>query len=335
VVRPRISVVVPTFNRAELLEGSLESMLHQTLRPAEFEVIVVDDGSTDETAAVCQLFESRLQLRHVRIANSGISAAKNLGLFLSEAPLTLFFDDDDLADPALLRAHLDVHALHPDANVAVLGYTTWDPRLEITPVMEYVTEIGQLLFSYPNLADGQLLDFRNFWGGRSSCKRAFLAQHGVFNQDFPAIIEDIELGYRLSKHGLRVIFSGQARSYMNRPVTYEQFCSRCERQGKAHRLFSQLHPDREVLDYCRVDDALERWKEAREALPAQVERVATLERDLDSSVTSTRETAEILAELRGLYGATFEAFRLKGALGAGDEEEVVERDAIAGARARH
>src|SRR4029078_4092804 len=103
-------------------------------------------------------------------------------------------DAQRLANARLLHAPLDVPPLHPDENVAVLGYTTWDPRLEITPVMEYLTELGQLLFSYRSLSDGQFLDFRYFYGGRSSCTRALLAQHGIFNQDFPAIIEDIELG---------------------------------------------------------------------------------------------------------------------------------------------
>jgi cellulose synthase/poly-beta-1,6-N-acetylglucosamine synthase-like glycosyltransferase len=312
--RPLISVVMPTFNRAPLLAQSLEGLARQTLSPSEYEVVVVNDGSTDGTADVCERFASRLQLHYASIANSGISAAKNLGLFLSQAPITLFLDDDDVADSTLLRAHLDAHDRHRDENIAILGYTTWDPSLEITPVMEYVTEIGQLLFSYRSMADGQKLDYTYFWGGRSSCKRRFLSQHGIFNQDFRAIIEDIELAYRLSKHGLRVVHARAAASFMVRPITFADFCQRCERQGEALRRFSTLHPEPEVQEYCRVAGSGERWTDLGQQLPAIVGRVLTLEADLTSGLASPRENA--LAELRELYSLSFEAYRIKGAVSA-------------------
>ena len=312
--RPLISAVMPTFNRAELLSQSLESLARQTLSPSEYEVIVVDDGSTDETADVCKRFMPRLRLHYAAIAKSGNSAAKNLGLFLSEAPITLFFDDDDVADAALLRKHLDAHAQHPDEKVAILGYTTWDPHLEITPVMEYVTEIGQLLFAYHNIADGQQLDWTYFWAGRSSCKRRFLTRHGIFDQDFPPIIEDIELAYRLSKHGLRVVHRREASSFMARPITFQGFCQRCLRQGQALKRFSAIHPEQAVQDYCRVAGAAERWTEVEQDLPSMGVRVQELEATLASSSAPSRD--HILAELHKLYRLAFEAFRLKGIVGA-------------------
>jgi hypothetical protein len=297
-----------------MLKWSLESLARQTLSPSEYEVIVVNDGSTDSTADVVGQFSSRLNVRFASIANSGISAAKNLGLFLSEAPITLFFDDDDVADSGLLRSHLDAHDLFPDENFAVLGFTTWDPRVEITPVMDYVTEGGQFLFSYPSIADGQVLDYTYFWGGRSSCKRRFLTQHGIFNQDFRAIIEDIELAYRLSKHGLRVVHRREASSFMARPITFLGFCQRCLRQGQALNRFSAIHPEQEVQDYCRVAGAAERWTEVEQHLPSMVVRVQELEATLASSSAPSRD--HILAELRELYRLAFDAYRLKGIVGA-------------------
>src|ERR1043166_5591302 len=122
---PRISVVIPTFNRAQLLRSSLESLATQSLPVEQYEIVVVNDGSTDETVAVCQEFETRVDLRCQSIDNSGISAAKNLGLFMAVAPIVLFFDDDDLATPRLLEHHLRAHADHPNETDAVLGYTCW------------------------------------------------------------------------------------------------------------------------------------------------------------------------------------------------------------------
>ena len=90
---------------------------------------------------------------------SGIAAAKNVGLFASEGEIVCFLDDDDAADNRMLEAHLEGHRAHPDERIAILGYTTWHPELEVTHFMRYLTEIGQHLFSYPSLEPSKVLDF--------------------------------------------------------------------------------------------------------------------------------------------------------------------------------
>src|SRR5215471_4770612 len=191
-----ISVVIPTFDRASLLKGCLESLARQSIAHERYELIVVDDGSTDDTAEVCRRAADSMCLRYLRIDHGGISAAKNAGLAVARGPIVLFFDDDDVADERLLSEHLRTHHNHPQENVAVLGYTTWSPELEVTPLMEWLTEIGQFLFAYRDLTDGQVLDFTYFWGGRSSCKKSLLLKHGGFDERFRSAAEDIELGYR-------------------------------------------------------------------------------------------------------------------------------------------
>ena len=81
----------------------------------------------------------------------------------------------------------------------MLGYTTWDPSLEVTPLMRFVTDVGHYLFAYDGLEDGQSLDWTYFWGGRSSCKRGLLLRYGLFNPTFTFGSEDIELGWRLAR----------------------------------------------------------------------------------------------------------------------------------------
>ena len=237
-----------------MLSATLASLTAQSMPKDRYEVIVVDDGSKDATPEVCGDFASRIQLSYLHIDNSGISAAKNAGILASHGKILLFFDDDDIADRRLLEEHLKAHQRHPKENVAVLGYTTWAPTLRVTPLMRYVTDIGRFLFAYGDLKDGQMLDFTYFWGGRSSCKRSFLAKHGVFNHQFRTIIEDMELGYRLSKFGFQVVFHRAARSHMARPLTFEEFCDRCERQGAALFSFSRLHDDPVVQQYCQLAD---------------------------------------------------------------------------------
>ena len=308
--RPLISVVIPTHQRAKLLERSLRSLTTQTLPPSQFEVVVIDDGSNDETASVCERLVDDLPLRCFRIENSGTAAAKNLGLFASQAPLVLFFDDDDLADEGMLEAHVDAHRAYPEENVAVLGYTTWAPELEVSPLMEYVTEIGQLLFSYRSIEHGQRLDYTYFWAGRLSCKRAFLAQHGVYDQGFKAAgIEDVELGFRLAGHGLVVVHDRSAKSYMLRSVTFDEFARRCVTRGRALWLFNSRHADPDVEGYCRVAESLEKWPSLEPSLEQKMERARELERH-GSEESGLDEKA--LGELRKLYRWTFEALQVRG-----------------------
>lgn len=321
---PLISVIIPTFNRAAFLESSLESLVNQTIPRDQYEVIVVDDGSTDASQEVCKNFSPRMGLRYFHMGSSGIAAAKNLGIFSSRGSILLFFDDDDVADRQLLEEHLKTHYLHPQENVAVLGHTTWDPMLEVTPVMEWVTEIGQLLFSYGNLTDGQALDFTYLWGGRSSCKKSLLVSHGIFNEDIRFGVEDIELGYRLAKFGLKVVFNRSAVSYMIRPITYDDFCRRCEREGQALFLFSELHRDPVVQEYCQglVVDPLDKahihitnarsiWQRLKQALEKKVLRVREIESSLTPQVKDEEQNS-LLQELRSLYWWTFNAFKIKG-----------------------
>src|SRR6266567_3605756 len=287
---PAISVIIPTFNRAAMLADTLESFAVQNIPKNRYEVIVVDDGSKDATPEVCREFASRIELKYLHIDNSGTSAAKNTGILASRGKILLFFDDDDIADRRLLEEQLKAHKQHQAENIAVLGYTTWAPTLSVTPLMRYVTEIGRFLFAYADLKDGQMLDFTYLWAGRCSCKRSFLAKHGVFNRQFRAPgIEDIEFGYRLSKFGLRVVFHRAAVSYMTRAVTFDEFCERCERQGEALFLFSQLHDDPSVQQYCQLADPLienravgvdaeARWPEIAALFREKVDQAGRVER---------------------------------------------------------
>jgi hypothetical protein len=98
-----VSVLVPTFNRARFLGEAIESILGQSLPP--FEIIVLDDGSTDETADICSTY--RQSVRYVRIPqNAGKTAAINLGLTLARGAFVWVMDDDDIAPPDALEALL-------------------------------------------------------------------------------------------------------------------------------------------------------------------------------------------------------------------------------------
>ena len=234
------SVVIPTHNRAPLLDRVLASFAEQTADSSVFEVIVVDDGSTDETPTVHEKYVQRLNVRYVPIAKAGSAAAKNTGIGEARGRIVVLADDDDTADPQLVAEHLDVHWKNA-GKVAALGYATWDPAVRVTDLLHFVTDVGQFLSAYPGLRDGEVLDFHHFWSGRISLERELLLASGGFNEQMVAL-EDVELGYRLEAMGLRIVFTPRAVNYMLRTFDFDGFCERCERTGRGLACFRFLQP---------------------------------------------------------------------------------------------
>jgi glycosyltransferase involved in cell wall biosynthesis len=117
-MQPAISVVLPAYQRAGLVDRAIESVVQQ--RHTDWELIVVDDGSTDETATVlAQRTDPRIVPIHLD-HNGGVSAARNAGLEAVRAPVVAFLDSDDVYLPNALEAYLQALAEHPDA-LAVEG----------------------------------------------------------------------------------------------------------------------------------------------------------------------------------------------------------------------
>jgi glycosyltransferase involved in cell wall biosynthesis len=113
---PDVSVVVPTYQRAALIGASLESLLGQ--EGVDFEVVVVDDGSTDGTAALLAAHPDP-RVRPVIRPHGGIAAARNAGVAATRAPLVAFHDSDDTALPGRLSVPVAYMREHPDVDVVI------------------------------------------------------------------------------------------------------------------------------------------------------------------------------------------------------------------------
>ncbi len=120
---PLLSVVIPTYNRKELLLRCLEALAIQTFDRSEYEVIVVDDGSTDGTAAMLERARYPFQLSSVRIEHSGPSTARNAGAAIASGNYLAFTEDDVTASPDWLAAAAQSLSLK---NVAILEGRTLD-----------------------------------------------------------------------------------------------------------------------------------------------------------------------------------------------------------------
>lgn len=97
-----VSIVMPAYNAASLIEKTVDSVLKQTFE--QWELIIVDDGSTDATQEICTRIQSQEQrIIYTRIANQGVSNARNVGMKLAKNPYLMFLDADDLLEPDCLE----------------------------------------------------------------------------------------------------------------------------------------------------------------------------------------------------------------------------------------
>jgi len=202
---PDLSVVVPTFNRCDVLAATLDALAAQTLDADRWEVVVVDNGSSDGTSAM--LDERRatypVPLRVGREPKPGPAAARNRGVAETSGRLLLLLGDDTPpADPDLLQRHVDLHVDTAD-EVAVLGRIEWDPAATVTPLMRWLAQGVQ--FSFGGLQAGPVDPRTNVVSSHLSLKRAMLERVGGFDERYPrAAHEDTDLGTRLAQDGLEL-----------------------------------------------------------------------------------------------------------------------------------
>jgi glycosyltransferase involved in cell wall biosynthesis len=135
-----VSVIIPTYNRAGYLARAIESALAQTVQPLE--VLVVDDGSTDDTPAVIQGFDAA-SLRMVRQEHSGAPVARNLGISEARGDFILWLDSDDELLPECLEIHAANLARRPDLDVSYGDLNICDKNLEFQRRKEYEDWYGR------------------------------------------------------------------------------------------------------------------------------------------------------------------------------------------------
>jgi glycosyltransferase involved in cell wall biosynthesis len=231
---PQLSVVVPTYNRAPLLRKTLVSLAQQR-DPPPFEVIVVDDGSADDSKQVAAEFRDRLTIHYRYQEDKGyrVARARNMGAAIARAPVLVFLDCGTLAGPALLAGHLRRHAEHspghgsPARRPAVIGYTYgYRPSGPISRrLVEAFALMSPLQVHERYRADPLFRDSRHeelakhgfdlngltmpwlfFWTGNVSVRVGDYAAVGGFDERFRSWGgEDLELGYRLHRHGVPFI----------------------------------------------------------------------------------------------------------------------------------
>ena len=121
--KPLVSVIIPVYNGGRHLRAALDSVFAQTYR--EFEVIVVDDGSGDDSGAIAQSFP---EVRYIHQTNQGVAAARNHGLEAARGEFFAFLDQDDLWTPDKLKVQIEYLLSHPE-----VGYTLTQQKYFLDP----------------------------------------------------------------------------------------------------------------------------------------------------------------------------------------------------------
>jgi glycosyltransferase involved in cell wall biosynthesis len=229
---PEISVILSTYGRPDVLPRTLDHLARQDLEPHRFEVIVVDDGSPDDTPHVVERLLPTLPCRTTfrRHANRGPGYTQNRGIELASAPVVLLIADDILLVPEAVRLHLEHHRARPDKTVAVLG------RVEQSPDLTQSVFLSKWdPFRFRELDGHEELPPYRFWAMNISAKRAFLVENGMYlehkGRAGASALEDLELGCRLKEKGLRLFYSPGAWGYHYHVVTLEQAMRRWYERG--------------------------------------------------------------------------------------------------------
>jgi GT2 family glycosyltransferase len=243
--RPRVSVVISTFNRAGALAQTLERFEEQTLSNDEFEVVVLDDGSPDDTSRVLSALDTSYRLVHDRFAvNSGVSAGRNAAIRLSTGHLLVLVSDDVLVPPDFLEFHVASHERHPGAWI--VGRFSQLEDLSATPFGRYLQRLED---GFDEARKGESLgpgvwELKTPTARNLSIPRSDLERIGLFDERFRTTCEDQDLAHRAELIGIRFLYDESISCIHNDQASdLARYCSFMERGAYDTELFCRKHAD--------------------------------------------------------------------------------------------
>lgn len=228
----RATIQLCTYNRAHLLGRVLEGCFEQTLDPGSYEVVLVNDGSRDETPAVIETARKRATCSFTVInqENAGLARGRNVGMAAAKGERIILIDDDILPTPRLVEEHLATHARHPRDVVrgAVINTETFDA-------------LPPPVYSLKNYSGNF------FWTSNVSVPLETLRGIGGFDETFSEYgWEDIDVGLRLRALGLRSVFNPKALVFHHKPrprsANVEGMIRQARAQARTAVQLTKLHP---------------------------------------------------------------------------------------------
>jgi glycosyltransferase involved in cell wall biosynthesis len=190
--REPVSVIIPTYNRADMITESIQSVLNQTY--TEFELLVVDDGSTDNTKQVVESIKDERIRNIVMPENGGAGAARNEGIRQAKYDYIAFQDSDDFWLPEKLEKQMKLLAQHPEAGIVYCAYECHKPNGDVCIVPDREIPMNEKSgYIYEHML------YRNTIGAPVVLvRRECLERTGLFDERLSAL-EDWELFLRIAK----------------------------------------------------------------------------------------------------------------------------------------
>jgi glycosyltransferase involved in cell wall biosynthesis/peptidoglycan/xylan/chitin deacetylase (PgdA/CDA1 family) len=255
---PRLSVVVPTHERRELVVATVRALERQREAPP-FEVIVVVDGSRDGTAAALAALSPSFPLRVLEQENRGAAAARQRGAEAARGEVLLFLDDDMEADPRLLAEH---DRRQRAGDEVVLGDL---PLHRDSPDHRLARRVGAWAAARRSRlgAAGARVPGRELRTGQLSISRRLFERVGGFDLDFTRGGrfggEDVELGLRLERAGAGIVFEPQAVSHQRYAVSWRAHLARQRDVGRSEVALERKHPSPAGHRPTWREPARDRW----------------------------------------------------------------------------
>jgi glycosyltransferase involved in cell wall biosynthesis len=208
---PRFSVIVPTYNRLPILKKCLAALEAQTLSSSDFEVVVIDDGSSDGTQEALKNYNPPFQFRYLRQTNSGTGAARRNGVAHAGGEYLLLMNDDTICDRDLLEQHLRTQTKYGSAQWAVLGNFEYPVEARRRALTQYFC-VEPFMFPQASMEPGCPYGYSHFITCNLSVRRDAVVEAGSFDSTYK-LSEDTELGIRLQEMGYRVLYHPDAHAF--------------------------------------------------------------------------------------------------------------------------
>lgn len=197
-----VSIIIPTLNRREILKKCLGYLFTQTYPKDKYEIIIVDDGSTDGTNEMIKELSPPHPLKYLKqeAGKNGPACANNLGIKNAQGEVVLFMNSDIFVLPDFIEEHMKFHRLYPNHIVQGPSYNTTNFENPFKATSDYS--------GYSNIQMGYFVTWN------VSIPKEFIEKAGYFDEDFrPYSWEDIELGYRLRRLGIKQKFNRKATGF--------------------------------------------------------------------------------------------------------------------------
>ncbi|CAN5187914.1 hypothetical protein BH09BAC5_BH09BAC5_28170 [soil metagenome] len=237
-----ITVVIPTFNRAGKIAETLDALCGQTFQ--DFNVIVIDDGSTDNTVELLQSKKENLSypLDIILQQNSGASAATNNGITKAGSGLIILLDDDIIAAPDMIQKHFDFHSHHHDSILS--GTAETDPDRSITDVQRYKWYMEQQWKKIRPLKECIKVNFDNFiiTTANMSFPYVIFKLTGGFDTSLRDGY-DVDFGFRALLKNIPLYFDTNVKSIHNDQINLRYYARRQKAYTQSKKIIFTKFPE--------------------------------------------------------------------------------------------